>query len=106
MSIFKGKEIRLLRESINERFKDNEERLKQLECEHHHEKKFQEEKGYQIYNSNAIIVWQRGQLKCAECGKMLMRFDNEIEYLEAKNEAMKAKIAKDTMRIVELRKNK
>ena len=70
MSIFKGKEIRLLKARVN----NNEERLTRLECKH-------PEQCFMDYRRNKNDPWCGGHIECTNCGKLIKQLTNEIEFL-------------------------
>ena len=95
MSIFKGKEIRLLMKRVD----NNERRLKQLECEH-------TEIAFEDYQQSKSYPWCGADMRCTDCGKLIRHFDNINEFLKAKHEIMDKIIAEDLVRIGEIKKSK
>jgi len=93
MSIFKGKEVRLLKARVD----NNERRLMQLECEH-------TTQYFKDYRQNESDPWYGGEVICGDCGKLIKQFSDEVEFLKAKHEIMKDVIAKDLIRIAEIEK--
>jgi len=93
MSIFKGKEVR----SLKARVDNNERRLMQMECEH-------TTQYFKDYRQDESDPWQGGCVMCGDCGKLIKRFYDEVEFLKAKHVIMQGIIEKEKRRIVELEK--
>jgi len=89
MSIFKGKQIRLLKAKVD----CLEKQMKQVKCEH-------EDVMFSPWDSH----YSMGYIKCRSCDKMLKEFRDESEFLKAKNEIMQGIIEKDKKRIAEIEK--
>lgn len=95
MSIFKGKEVRLLKARVD----NNNRRLTEMECKHI-------EKAFYDYRQDRKMPWYGGNTICRNCGKMIREFSDETEFLKAKHEIMKDIIERDKKRIAELEKDR
>lgn len=94
MSIFKGKEVRLLKARVD----NNERRLMQM-CKH-------TEQRFIDYRRDKSDPWYGGRVICGDCDEVIREFINEAEFLKAKHKIMKSIIERDKERIAELEKDR